>query len=289
MVDTTFVQFKVMFGFTKPPDQFVRETLKLATHEFAAEGAVVKETLTPGCGLLTVNEKPVIPVVLAGKSPLMFTVVVVSAVPEHWVSRLPITQLLGAPGYRGALLAAIARSTGTPPTVVGADASHDHTAGQEVDPTPEQTPESTTATATVPTVASKLMVIAGSAGTLTQDERTTLNTAFHPFSAEGTCETLTTTPPVGLDTTKPKLLMLWVPAGNCDAILTVVCDVWLPAQVRLNSPTKQAGAAPGYSKASPETIAAVRLMPLSTAGADWVQLQLTEQFAEFVPDKIPVS
>lgn len=76
----------------------LRVTEKVATHEFAAVGALVSATVTPVCGLFTTNWKFAIVVVPAGIWSAIENVVVVAALPEHVRLNVPTTQLLGALG-----------------------------------------------------------------------------------------------------------------------------------------------------------------------------------------------
>jgi hypothetical protein len=58
-------------------------------------------TVTPACGLFTTTLNPEMEVA-PFRSPMMFTVVSIDAVPEHALSNVAFAQLLAAPGYKGA-------------------------------------------------------------------------------------------------------------------------------------------------------------------------------------------
>lgn len=121
----------------------------MATQLFAAEGVCTSVTVTPACGLLTLNAKPEIVVVPGVSRAAIECEVSLFAVPLHARSSEAAVQLLAAPGNSGACVAAIAADTAIPLIVVGAFCVQLHVAGQfavpliftfPVVPTPSATP-----------------------------------------------------------------------------------------------------------------------------------------------------
>lgn len=137
---TSIDQFKSRFGCTKPPAQFERATLKVATHPFAKLGAVTKLTTTPLCGLVTTKLKPEIALTPPAIFVAIEIVLCTFAVPEQTLSCEATTQLDAADGYKGACVAANAPVTEMPLTVNGALLSQLHVAGQFTEPEPAQDP-----------------------------------------------------------------------------------------------------------------------------------------------------
>lgn len=109
-----------MLGVAGVADQLLRSTRKIATQLFAALGVCVIVTVTPVCGLSTVNATLEIEVVPAGIREDRSTDVVTLAVPPQTASSDPRAQVDAALGNSGAFAAAIAVVTVMPLMVVGA-------------------------------------------------------------------------------------------------------------------------------------------------------------------------
>lgn len=286
---TVLVHVRLRFGCAGAVTHVERVTLNVATHEFAAVGAVSNATVTPDCGLLTVNAKPLMLVVPAGRSAAIDTAVEIALLPEHVRLNVPITQELAAPGNNGDCVAAIAAVTVMPLTTFGAGLVHAHAVGQLVVPASLQLPASTTVVVVLGADAFQVRCRLGAAGVVPQLVRVERKIATQPFAAVGAWTCVTVTPVCGLVTAKAKPVMLVVPAGMRDDRFTGVSIVAEPAHTLSSEPRTQLLDALGKSGAAAAAMAVVTVMPLTVAGAVVSQLQVAGQFVEPDAVQLPVS
>lgn len=210
----------------------VRVTLNVAVHPLAAVGALTSVTVTPACGFVTVKAKFEMDSVPSGSTSPMPIVEPSVALPEQMRDSRPSAQVLAAPGYRGAMEAAMAVVSEIPPTVVGACTAQLHVVGQKVEPGSAQLPLSWTDTVVVGTEAFQFIVIVGRAGAVAPKlVRATLKRATQLLAALGVWVSVTVTPAWGFCTAKVNPEMLVVPAGIWAAMLTSVVWVAVPLQV----------------------------------------------------------
>lgn len=196
---TSMDQIKLRFGCARPAAQLERATLKVATHELARLGADTSVTTTPDCGLATVKLK----LLMLVTPPAILVAIEIGlwvlAVPPQTLSCDPTTQLDEALGKSGATDAAMAGVTEMPLTVKGALLSHDHVAGQLVEPSPAaQLPVSCGTAVTDGTVAFHVILIFGWLGMPTQLLRVTLKLATQLFANVGAETNATAIPDSGL-------------------------------------------------------------------------------------------